>query len=70
MKLLREMPKKDQVSDVGDVEQGERLVEPKKNTFFLSRAITLQLKDLDKCCCADVPCVSIVKEYFESRWGL
>ncbi len=61
------MPKKSEVSDIA-VEE-ERLGEPKKNTFFLSRAITLQLKDLDlnKCCCADVPCISIVKEYCESR---
>ena len=32
-------------------------------------AIALRMKrDLtDRCCCADVPCVSIVKEYCESR---
>ncbi len=37
--------------------------------FFLSgpsNAIAIRIKELDECCCADVPCISIVKEYCES----
>ncbi len=39
--------------------------------FFLSgtsNAIAVRIKELDECCCADVPCISIVKEYCESRY--
>ena len=42
----------------------------KKNPLFLA-ADTFGIrmkKDMDQCCCADVPCVSIVKEYCESRY--
>jgi hypothetical protein len=39
-RILLEMPKQQVGSD--DVET-ERMAEPKKNTFFLSRAITLQV---------------------------
>ena len=41
-----------------------------KNPFFLtktSNAIAIRIKELDQCCCANVPCISIVKEYCESR---
>ncbi|TRY80032.1 hypothetical protein TCAL_16032, partial [Tigriopus californicus] len=41
----------------------------KWNPFFLSNpghAIAIRIKELDQCCCANVPCISIVKEYCES----
>ena len=31
-----------------------------------SQAIAIRFKELDQCWCADVPCISIVKEYCES----
>ena len=44
---------------------------PNQNAFFKLDLDTMAIrmkKDLaDRCCCADVPCVSIVKEYCESR---
>ena len=43
-----------------------------KNPFFLSKtsnAIAIRIKELDECCCANVPCISIVKEYCESRYS-
>lgn len=40
----------------------------KWNPFFdTSNAIAIRIKELDQCCCANVPCVSIIKEYCESR---
>ena len=41
-----------------------------KKPFLLSsgsNAIAIRIKELDQCCCADRPCISIVKEYCESR---
>ena len=55
-----------------DIESGKRAEEKIPRNAFLKLdidAIALRMKrDLtDRCCCADVPCVSIVKEYCESR---
>ena len=55
-----------------DIESGKRVEEKIPRNAFLKLdidAIALRMKrDLtDRCCCADVPCVSIVKEYCESR---
>ena len=55
------------------VEDGRGLDEKIPRNAFLKLdldAIALRMKkDLaDRCCCADVPCVSIVKEYCESRY--
>ena len=42
----------------------------KWNPFFdTSNAIAIRIKELDQCCCANVPCVSIIKEYCESRYS-
>ena len=42
---------------------------PKKRAFFMPSDITaIKLANLDQCCCADVPCLSIIKEYCESRY--
>ena len=53
-------------------EEGKTTEEKIPGNAFLKLdidAIALRMKrDLtDRCCCADVPCVSIVKEYCESR---
>lgn len=49
----------------------DKSIRPPRNAFFQLDldAIALRMKkDLtDRCCCADVPCVSIIKEYCESR---
>ena len=55
-----------------DIESGKKIEEKIPRNAFLKLdidAIALRMKrDLtDRCCCADVPCVSIVKEYCESR---
>ena len=40
----------------------------KKRAFFLpSNIAAIKFADLDQCCCSDVPCLSILKEYCESR---
>ena len=48
-----------------------RSVRTDRNAFFQLDLDTIAIrmkKDLaDRCCCADVPCVSIIKEYCESR---
>ena len=56
-----------------DMEDGQGADEKIPRNAFLKLdldAIALRMKkDLaDRCCCADVPCVSIVKEYCESRY--
>ncbi len=33
-----------------------------------ARAIAIRIRELDQCC-ADVPCMAVVKEYCESRYG-
>ena len=41
---------------------------PKKPAFFMPSNIAAKyFTNLDQCCCADVPCLSIIKEYCESR---
>ena len=55
------------------VDEGRVLDEKIRRNAFLKLdldAIAMRMKkDLaDRCCCADVPCVSIVKEYCESRY--
>lgn len=43
----------------------------KKRAFFLPSNITaIKFTELDQCCCADVPCLSILKEYCESRYQI
>ena len=52
------------------MEENEQDTKPKKRAFFLpSNMAAIKLADLDQCCCADVPCLSIIKEYCESRYG-
>ena len=56
-----------------NIEDGRGTEEKIPRNAFLKLdldAIALRMKkDLaDRCCCADVPCVSIVKEYCESRY--
>ena len=42
---------------------------PKKPAFFMPSNIAAKyFTNLDQCCCADVPCLSIIKEYCESRY--
>ena len=51
-------------------ELNEKSISTARNALFQLDldAIIRMKKDLaDRCCCADVPCVSIVKEYCESR---
>ena len=64
--------KKVHVNGIHDIEEGEGLEEKIPRNAFLKLdldAIALRMrKDLaDRCCCADVPCVSTIKEYCESR---
>ena len=65
--------KKVHVNGMHDIEEGNGGLEEKipRNAFLKLDldAIALRMrKDLaDRCCCADVPCVSTIKEYCESR---
>ena len=45
--------------------------EEKHKRHFLNpgNAIAIRIRELDECC-ADVPCISTVKEYCESRCGI
>ena len=57
--------------DMKDVGQREEKPPPKRRAFFLPSNIkTIKFTELDQCCCADVPCLSILKEYCESRFVL
>ena len=43
----------------------------KKGAFFLPKNFTaIKFNQLDECCFANVPCLSILKEYFDSRFLL
>ena len=57
--------KKEPSEDDGDDEEDE---EEKHKRHFLNpgNAIAIRIRELDECC-ADVPCISTVKEYCESR---
>ena len=62
------------VSDTNQIVDDRQGLEKKipRNAFLKLDLDVIALrmrKDLaDRCCCADVPCVSIVKEYCESRY--
>ena len=61
----------DMDTDDGEIEEGEVLEEKIPRNAFLKLdldAIALRMrKDLaDRCCCADVPCVSTIKEYLSA----
>ena len=61
----------DSIKDREDLQRSEEKTTQHRNAFLKLDldAIALRMKkDLaDRCCCADVPCVSTIKEYCESR---
>ena len=61
-------PKRDPSTEE-DIDEDELDEEEKhKRNIFLNpgNAIAIRIRELDECC-ADVPCISTVKEYCESR---
>ena len=56
------------MKDVEKGQESEPLPPKKKRAFFLPSNTFRAIKftELEQCCCADVPCLSIIKEYCES----
>ena len=57
-------PKREPSEDDDDDDEEEK---HKRHFLNPGNAIAIRIRELDECC-ADVPCISTVKEYCESRY--